>query len=1054
MNKSDQVVSSLKGESMKQKILPNYVTITIKSVVALMICAPLTTHSVRQIIGNNLTTSTFVQTINCSVFHRPTQSFYVGLSVPPTTTAPAAPTTPAPLPPGAYSIARATPLYDGHVPAFTPLCNTAPTTPAPTSTYASALAGMAITDIALMSSTTNPNNPLIACLTTTPPTLATTISVLNSTGTQYAVSNSLNDSSGTAGATGTIFQIAASEQHIFAALQGNGAAAPANGGTNFGSNVGDGVALTGVTLGSTGLNFTYHNVNDGTTTTPIAAAVSTTVIGATAPLVPFGFNLIDAGRILAPPLLQNFNGNILDMHYDSTLQKLYVTAHMTTSTLVGGVAAAGNIVCGLVIFDYDPIGDTITLIPQYDNATAALADNDRIIGAIRTGGVAIPAGDAYTVLEKVSVLHTSTGYPYLIVVGGTDANPVYLPNNVTPVPNTQSRTRNRVYALPLIAPASQQGVAALVAGTYVGQLAVGPNGGAGELGTSITTLATGANLALKTDTSAIVGDGALPFINNSATNGVTWMECVGDTVFVSIAISNNPSATDTGGIFYSQAQFNNFGKIVRWSEWAKAAPFALSGGTTDGSVQAFGVSAVTGAVWGVEVGGQNVYRTDWTETGYSPVVTTALGLPLVSALNTTFSNGCFSVFDLNQSIGAFGNQTTYRYALFGGMNQVAFALISISAATGHFAVQNNITSDFSLPANYMVTQLPLGAGPIRVLGYSGGNISAANTQGFFFAGTQNGLYVWAANGGGIGANNTTLGNLNTGALSPLAYSWQKVPVIVGEVVSFKTRSSEYGEAMYVVTKDTSSQSTLGDRLYRISQASTAGALAPVLIATSGTVGLSAATQFYDCEVLTIVGGNTEQVVLATNNGLYRSATVGGVQGAANQAAVLWTLVTSPTTAGLIFNVLNVSGCIARPTNLIASNWLDNSLFEQVYDRSALHQICFDDLITTTAELPANDFISDTSLPTSLSRITYYWSDGARRFHIALKDRLDYSTSAFNTLLLLPYRTSILEWNTANEIMSSLRFSITKQYNYFYWVHSIGAGGQIMVGTDTGVISLE
>ncbi|NBQ17703.1 hypothetical protein EBU24_05290, partial [bacterium] len=370
---------------------------------------------------------------------------------------------------------------------------------------------------------------------------------------------------------------------------------------------------------------------------------------------------------------------------------------------------------------------------------------------------------------------------------------------------------------------------------------------------------------------------------------------------------------------------------------------------------------------------------------------------------------------------------------------------------------NTIISDFSLPANFMMTQLPAGAGPVTVLGYSGGLIDAANTQGLFFAGTKNGLYVWAANGGGVGANNATLGNLNAGAFSPTACSWQKVLGVFGEVVAFKTRGTDPGTKMYVLTRDTSGGTTVVDRLYSMVQASTAAALTPVLIATSGTsaVGsdLTAAKLFYDCEVFNIVGGNTEQVVLATNNGLYRSTTVGGVQGAVSQATALWTLMTTPA-SGSVYNKLFVSGLSRGVTNVVATNWVDDALSERVYDRSGLHQICFDDAITTPAEKPTDDFISDTAQPTSLSRLTDYWSDGARRFMITFNDRLDYSTDRLNSLQLLPYRTAVTEWNTMNEMAVPLGFSMTRKHTRFNWVHSIGAGGQILVGTNAGVLSME
>lgn len=683
-----------KGESMKQRILLIAIT---------LIGAPVSMHAVRQILGNNLLTSTFQQTVNCSVFHRPTQSLYVGLSAPTSTTTTTTTTGPQV---GDYSISRSTPIYDGHVPSFIPLCSTpassssSSTTTTTTTMNGSALTGQAITGLALMSSS-DPllaQNPLVACITASP---ATTLSVLNSTGTQYNVSTALNDSAGGTPPTqaSAILKIAASQDHIFAAVNGSSVTTP----NTFGSNVGDGIALTGVTRGATGLTFTYHNTGTGSTTSPIAVRVNDAIINSVVSKITGGFSVTDAAAAGGAGPLQNLTGNILDMYYDADLQRVYVSTYMVSGT------TNTNIICGFVILKYDPVADTLVRLAQY-NTGVAITDNNRIIAGLRTGG-----NDARVVLEKISVLHTSTGYPYLVVVGGVSTGAAGFAITDTPT------TRNTVYALPLVH-----------TGAGAGRLAQD-----GDLGVATTTLATGATLPTTATAATMaamqIGGGNLPIVGNDSSKGVTWLECIGDTVFVSVEVDVTDTS-NTGGIFYSQAQFNNFGKIVRWTDWAKAAPNQLGGNASDGSVQAFGLSAISGAMWGVEVGGQNVYRTEWTESG-TPV--TATSVPLVAALNNNFSNGCFSVFDLNQSVSGFGDDVANRYALFGGQNQVAFALISTAAGNGgYFAVQNTVISDFSLPANFMMTQLPAGAGPVTVLGYSGGLIDAANTQGLFLRGLK------------------------------------------------------------------------------------------------------------------------------------------------------------------------------------------------------------------------------------------------------------------------------------------------------------------------------
>lgn len=950
--------------------------------------------------GNNGTTSTFLQNVNCCVFHRPTQSLYVGLTASTDATA------------QQFAISRATPLHNGHVPAFTPLCKTG------SATAIIGTLGQNIFSMALMPSRSIVHNPLVASLSAAAGTTTSgNINVINGMGTMYAQSAAINDSSGTVGAMGSMLKLAASENHIFAALKGSGTGNQ----TQFGAELGDGVAIVGVVRSASALSFTYHNVATGSSVNPVAARVTGLGIAAGALASATGFNVTDAANGGTGPV-ENLSGALQDMYYDATVKKLYITGHMTAAT------NNNNIVCGLVIFDYDDQADTLTRIAQYNNAGAALADNNRVIGALRTGG-----NDARVVLEKISVLHTSTGFPYLVAVGGAGA-----PGGPLLV-NSQSTTRNTVYALPLVA----------TAGTDLGKLA------AYDITTTGTAVATGATLpsigvAAQLATMQ-VGAGNLPIDANDQNKGVTWLECVGDTVFVSIA-SDVINDTNVGGVYYSQAQFNNFGKIIRWTDWAKAAPFDLSGSTTDGSLQAFAVSPVSGAVWGVEVGGQNVRRTSWTDSSADTT-------KLVSVLNNNFSDGCFSVFDLNQSVGAYGNDTTRRYALFGGVNKVAFALVSTAATASYTGVQRLVTTDFSSAANFSITQLPAGAGAVTVLGYSAGDINLSS-QGFFFAGTKNGLYVWATNGGGVGATVATLGSVNAGAFDVTTHSWQLMAGIQGEVVAFKTRGVEQGVSMYVLTKDTSGSTTIVDRLYRINNQATAAALTPVLLATSGTnsapSNLTAATLFYDCEVVAQSNvGNQEQVILATNNGLYRSTTAGGVQAAANQAAAAWTLITAPD-SGITYNFVGAADRCRIPTSIFTAHWVDNALSERVYDRSSLHQLCASGDALTFTELPATAtaFITDSTIPTSISRLTYYWSDGARRFHIGFKDRLDFASNGINNVQMLPFRTNVVEWNVAQESVAPISFFTTKNHTRAYWVHGIGASGYIMVGTDRGVISME
>ena len=87
-------------------------------------------------------------------------------------------------------------------------------------------------------------------------------------------------------------------------------------------------------------------------------------------------------------------------------------------------------------------------------------------------------------------------------------------------------------------------------------------------------------------------------------------------------------------------------------------------------------------------------------------------------------------------------------------------------------------------------------------------------------------------------------------------------------------------------------------LYSVQFASTVAAMFanPTIIAQSGVAqpnsDLSGTIAFYGIQIVsTADDGSTEQIVLATNNGLFMSTVFGGIQQAGlNQAAALWTSI--------------------------------------------------------------------------------------------------------------------------------------------------------------------
>lgn len=947
--------------------------------------------------GNNGDNSTFTVPAVTSAFYRPTQDFFLGLINNSQT------------PASDYNISAVFPYTTAQAATFTALVSS--------TSAASALAGKYISNLTVMQQPSNIRIPLLVCTAenggpanfVTGDNASTTFHAMNTSSTLYAQTASLMDA-GVNPATAPlvthgILGLTTSFFHVFAAVKANAAA---NG--NFGADPGDGISITGIQIWDD-ITFSYHNASTGSGLQPRATPIS--IDAAT---TPNSFGIVQT----APG--DNVAGPLLDMHYDPILGKLYVSAQMFTTTT--------NLsqIFGFIIFNYNDTGDSITPIAQCAN-TNLVASNNKIVAAYRTGGQ-----NANVCMNWLGTMHTSTGFPYLITNSGVRAyapaaDSTNQPNNIYALPLVQSNNINR------------------------GRLAVGDGT---EIASANTTLATGATLGTITGTTSgqaeidalLVGAGPLPIAANDINKIVSSMEVAGDTVYAALS-SDVVDATNQPGVYYSQAIFNNFGKIARWTHWAKAAPFQLGSNLTEGSTETMYIDAVSGGAWGLELGGDNVKRTDWTITGWNE-------RSLITQLNRTFIKGCYSVFDLNQSVGNFGNAgvAVNRYAVFGGMDIVSFAHVSTAQVAATPTAPQTVVTDFLLPTNYMTTTLPTGAGPVRVLGYSKGSIVGGNTQGFFFAGTKNGLYVWATNGGGVGASDADFGALGLGVFNANTHSWQKVPGVQGEVLAIKSRGAGAGGKIYVLTSDTGDDLTIEDRVYSIAQANTAAALNPVLIATSGTAAagsdLSDVQLFYDLEVLAepAVPGQ-EQVFIATTNGIRMSTTAGGVQAATDQATALWTVMA--TTENSIYNHLSTAETILTPTVLWAAYWVDNVNASGFYNRSALSQFCFSDNLTAYAEVPATGFNDDGNLNLGdLRRVKDFWNDGCRRFLISIPQ----TSNGLQTMLsLLPYQNARYEWNLVTEA-PALAAERLREHSRYYWVQSIGATGSIMAGTNRGVISLE
>lgn len=756
--------------------------------------------------------------------------------------------------------------------------------------------------------------------------------------------------------------------------------------TNFGDGSGDGIAMTRINRDTTP-TFTYYNTGDGTTAEPTALAINATAAGAV-----FGVTNDSVAT------------TFLDMTYNDDLKRLYV------SSIITGSGAADDAGFGVAIIKVDTATNILTVLAQCANKTTVLDSNNSIVGFESNAGV--------IALRKLRIMKTSTGFYYLIVngQGSTDAN-----------------TRNKVFA------------AALVSGNdsdLDGTFAKNDDLTTANFNTQATA---SGDIAADTTDQAKVGGGDLPIVSNDADIYVSDMKVIGDTVYVGIS-SDTTSTTNQAGIYYSQAILNNVGKVARWTDWAKAAPLNVGNtstltGVVAGSTKFIAVDAITCDVWGVETDGTRVRKTEWTQTGTG---TTSL----ITKLNSSLSTGCFSAYDLNQSIDTFGDINQNQYAFFGGRGKVVFAKPSATATTlvgGTFIYPQTVTTDFSLAANYIETTISGDTAPITALGYSQG--ANGGNNGYFFAGNKNGLYAWAATTGGAGFDPANLADLDAAPFDG-TFSWQKLTTVTGEVIKIVNTVNQ----VYVLTRDTSTTSAaIADKVYRIAPNTTFATLdAAVTLATSGTApNLTTATLFFDIiPMMAAADATDDKLLLATNDGVYVSNAA--LEDDTTQTLAGWSQLSNPATDNIVYDMLRAPSHTRLPSMAWISKWKDDTNADLTYTRSSLTQLASNDT-TTTVDMPNGIFNTDSStLMTSLLRIKDFWSDGAKRIFIKIPEDSGGNTTQ---LYCIPHRIGPTDWDVLAEPGPLTDLALTTQ-DRFYWVQAIGATGTIFAGGNKGVVTLE
>jgi len=702
----------------------------------------------------------------------------------------------------------------------------------------------------------------------------------------------------------------------------------------------------------------------------------------------------DEVRIMNDPVITN----TATLHWDEQLERLYLGLVLTTSASATDGAKA-------VVVSY--VSDTGKLTPTN------IAANSAFTGGGTNKIVGVEGADENLSIKYLRTLHSSPGPSYLIVNGNNGA---------------YNTVGNQIFALPLVDDPSTPSVhgtlarkdSALVNNVFV------------------TPATAPAHLVTNTETTYIVGSGNLPI---EADQSISDIEVVDDTVYVSLISDAQDTNNDTG-LFYSHALYDENGKLCGWTPWTKRAfpADAFTDTPNPDPVSFFAIDVKTGFVWGVDSSKQHVEVTQWNYGS---------GTSLPARLNEIMQKGCFSVLDLDQATtgftGASGN--TSRYTLFGGGSRVVFARTSIASGTD-VTSPNTPTTDYSLSTNLLDTSIAHAQASVRVLEYSRRTNGDGN-QNYFFAGTDQGLYVFANSSTGAGFTiNSTVDALNAAPFS--TGSWHLIETIAGATIDVKT----LGNVLYVLTFETSSATPIKNIVYRIPFTTNIATMfhpsnITAIAATKTSPIFTSTSMFTSLDIIaTNAAGTTEQLVLATNTGLYRSSRAGGVQAATSQTNASWVAIDT----SFYSNTMSVP--FLKATSNPCMIWalcVRDQYGYQTCERSSIAQLGGNDDAGPFNFVPSffNNTDSTNSEYTTLERSWRFWSDGARRFFII---NLIERPCNRNYLMLLPFNT--LEWKIGAQSEQILQNNALNSVTHFHWIRQIGSTGIILAGTKKGVISLD
>lgn len=550
-------------------------------------------------------------------------------------------------------------------------------------------------------------------------------------------------------------------------------------------------------------------------------------------------------------------GQIVDIHWDSTIGRVYIALQITAgpqATDGGRALVVGRVQQVMSESSDKKVVIQRTLVLEKIAPDAAFNTNQtNMVGAI--------GANAHVSLHKVRTMFTGTGLRYVIVVGGNGDADI---------------TKNSVYALPIVSNSSRpanNGTLASKNAIPVDEFHKGKIGVPDQfIRRDIKQPAlTQEDMFVDTDAAARVGAG------NLDAGDITDIFIRGDAVFVTVATPSNPN--ELPGIFYSQAIFNELGTIKAWTAWRRVAGttnqvFGGAFDTLDGNFL-FMTNDDTNTV-------NTIKRTVWNSGAESGLLD--LNKVVVQALPMT-EGGIQGFVDLPANASGLHD---ISLTMMTGRNKIVLVesgqVINnvLHPLQGSFA-QNSI--DFN--NGTVTTTLPLGLDNPKVVTIAGGVLDDigplttaeiarngdAGNNGWLFVGGTKGLAVLSANNGD--GWNTAVGLGPDFAGLEAGMSFKIIPNY-----TFVRKLMQDGNFLYVLTDKKLDRIDLTQGTIGLGDA-----VSVTVAAHTNLVGPSGF--FSDC----IVSGKF--AVIATSRGLLRVGNGSDISIAVGVNETGWTLVPMP-----------------------------------------------------------------------------------------------------------------------------------------------------------------